>query len=85
MSAYPLMLDGESLSAVVIGGGVVATRKVRALVDAGAAVRVVALSVVPELAQLAREHVGLTITECAYESSHLGDARLVIAARELVR
>jgi len=76
------MLDGESLSAVVIGGGVVATRKVRALVDAGATIRVVAPSISREITQVAQGNARLTITECPYESSHLGDATLVVAATD---
>ena len=82
MSAYPLMLDGESLVAVVVGGGVVATRKVRALVDAGATVRVVAPSISREIRQLAQGNARMTVAECPYEPSHLGDATLVIAATD---
>ena len=42
MSAYPIMLDGARIYALVVGGGAVATRKVRALLDSGAHVHVVA-------------------------------------------
>ena len=42
---YPLHLDLAGRRALVVGGGAVAARRVRALVDAGAQVRVVAPSV----------------------------------------
>ena len=45
MSAYPLILDGTAIDALVVGGGAVATRKTLALLDAGASVRVVAPTV----------------------------------------
>lgn len=82
MSTYPLMFDGESLTAVVVGGGAVATRKVRALVEAGATVRVVAPLVASEITNLAHANPRLTIAQSPYESSQLGDARLVIAATD---
>jgi precorrin-2 dehydrogenase/sirohydrochlorin ferrochelatase len=74
------MLDGESLWALVVGGGAVATRKVRALVEAGATVHVVALDVTAELSELASRSPHLEITRCPYDASLLGDATLVIAA-----
>lgn len=76
------MLDGESLSALVVGGGAVATRKVRALAEAGATIHVVALSISREIRLLAEGNGRLTITKSPYESSHLGDATLVIAATD---
>jgi uroporphyrin-III C-methyltransferase/precorrin-2 dehydrogenase/sirohydrochlorin ferrochelatase len=49
MSGYPIVLDGASISALVVGGGAVATRRALALLDAGALVHVVAPAVRPEL------------------------------------
>ncbi len=71
------MLDGALVSALVVGGGRVGTRKVGALLDAGATVRVVALSFSPELERLPGE---LTLVRAPYASEHLGDALLVVAA-----
>ena len=78
MSAYPVMLDGGSLRALVVGGGRVATRKVRGLVEAGASVRVVA----PEIdAELERGgNTKLRIERRAYAPEDIGDAMIVFAA-----
>ena len=82
MRGYPLVLDGATLSAVVVGGGAVATRKVRALLDAGAAVRVVAPRMSAELRALAAASARLTLVERAYRPGDVGDATLVIAAAD---
>lgn len=49
MSRYPLHLDLTGRRVLVVGGGAVAVRRVRALLAAGADVDVVAPSTVPEL------------------------------------
>ena len=79
MSLYPLMLDGSALSAVIIGGGAVAVRKVSALLAAGARVRVVAPEFSPELETLAGESPLELVRDC-YAKGHIGDAALVVAA-----
>jgi siroheme synthase-like protein len=80
VSALPLMLDGASVSALVVGGGVVATRKVAALVEAGATVRVIAPEISPELEALALRAATLSLMRNRYASEQLGDALLVVAA-----
>ena len=80
MSAYPLMLDGSALSAVVIGGGSVAARKASALAAAGARVHVVAPEIAAEIESLSQGNAAVHITREPYASSHIGDALLVIAA-----
>jgi len=80
MSAYPLVLEGTSISALVVGGGAVATRKVKALVAAGATVRVVAPVVGAELNALAANYPALRIIHGEYANDHLGDATLIVAA-----
>jgi len=50
---FPAFLDLRGRPVLVVGGGAVARRKVAALLDAGADVRVGAPDIVPELAQLA--------------------------------
>lgn len=85
MSAYPLMLDGAQLRALVVGGGGVAARKVRGLLEAGATVRVVAPEVGAALAALAEAPGSaprLTIERRAYASGDVGDALLVVAATD---
>jgi uroporphyrin-III C-methyltransferase/precorrin-2 dehydrogenase/sirohydrochlorin ferrochelatase len=49
MTGFPLLLDIDGRDVLVVGGGRVANRRVQALVDAGAAVRVVAPDVMPEI------------------------------------
>ncbi|HEV2017057.1 MAG TPA: bifunctional precorrin-2 dehydrogenase/sirohydrochlorin ferrochelatase [Gemmatimonadaceae bacterium] len=79
MSDFPIALHGERLTAVVIGGGSVGTRKALALVEAGARVRVVSPAVTPELAEAERTR-RLSIVRESYRAGQLGDATLVIAA-----
>jgi len=66
---------------VVVGGGVVGTRKALALHEAGAAVRVIAPEVSPDLLDAARASELLTIELREYAgASDIADAELVIAA-----
>jgi len=74
------MLDGGSVSALVVGGGAVAARKVAALVEAGATVRVVAPEISAELEALAERTARLSVIRNRYASEQLGDALLVVAA-----
>lgn len=73
------MLDGSSLTAVIIGGGAVATRKASALIAAGARVRVVAPTIASELELLGRDSTIELVNEL-YSKRQLDGARLVIAA-----
>ena len=79
MSDLPIALHGERITAVVIGGGSVGTRKALALVETGARVRVVAPDVTRELeaAERARE---VTIVRESYSAGHLDRSMLVVAA-----
>lgn len=75
--AYPLMLDVTERLVVIVGGGAVAVRKVKGLLDAGAArVRVIAPEVHAEMPG-AVERVA-----AAYEANHLDGAQLVFAATD---
>lgn len=82
MTAYPVMLDGSKLSALVVGGGAVALRKVRALLDGGVRVVVVATDADPELHVLAQNEARLTVILAAYSAGRIADATLVIAATD---
>ncbi len=79
MDYFPVFLDLRGRTALVVGGGPVAARKVHLLLDAGALVRVVAPSLVTELRALvtaaAIEHI-----DGRFEPDHLRDASLAIAA-----
>ena len=81
MSDFPIALHGERLTAVVIGGGSVGTRKALALVEAGAQVRVISPEITPELEEAGRTR-RLTIVRESYRADRLGDATLVIAAAD---
>jgi siroheme synthase-like protein len=76
------MLDGSKLSALVVGGGAVALRKVRALLDGGVRVVVVATDADPELHVLAQNEARLTVILAAYSAGRIADATLVIAATD---
>lgn len=52
MTLYPIFVDLRKRPCVVVGGGGVATRKVRDLLEAGARVRVIAPHLTPTLAAL---------------------------------
>lgn len=82
MSAYPLTLEGTGISALVVGGGRVATRRALSLVEAGARVRVVAPAISDDLERTADETDRLTLRASSYEPSDIGDAVLVIAATD---
>lgn len=80
MPHYPITLvDLER--AIVIGGGVVAARKVRGLLDADARVTVIAPQLDAALEDLARAQ-RITVIRRAYQADDLRDARLVIAATD---
>jgi len=76
---YPLGLRLSGRKVVVVGGGAVATRRVRALVAAGALVTVISPEVTDELAQL--EHDGrISVLPRTYASGDVAGAVLVHTA-----
>ncbi|MBM3127372.1 MAG: bifunctional precorrin-2 dehydrogenase/sirohydrochlorin ferrochelatase [Chloroflexi bacterium] len=80
MSHYPISLvDLEH--AIVVGGGAVAARKVRGLLDAGARVTVIAPQLTRELEDLARDS-RIAVIRRAYQNGDLREARVVIAATD---
>lgn len=80
MSALPIVLRGEALSAVVVGGGAVGRRKAATLAAAGANVRVVDPAPPPALHAVAAEHATLSVVARAFEPADLDGAHLVVAA-----
>jgi uroporphyrin-III C-methyltransferase / precorrin-2 dehydrogenase / sirohydrochlorin ferrochelatase len=76
-SVYPLMLSMTGRRAVVVGGGRVALRRTRSLLESGAHVVVIATSVVAELADLP-----VTILRRRYRDGDLSAAWLVHAATD---
>lgn len=78
---YPVLLDLRGRLAVVIGGGAVASAKVRGLLEAGARVLVVSPSPSPSLARLA-ETGAITVAVREYRQGDLAGATIAIAATD---
>ncbi len=79
MECYPVNLLIEGKPCLVIGGGLVAERKVRSLVAAGAAVRVISPQLTPGLADLV-EQKQILHTDRPYQSGDTAGYLLVICA-----
>ncbi|MGI9245245.1 MAG: siroheme synthase CysG [Steroidobacteraceae bacterium] len=93
MRYFPLFADLRGRRVLVVGGGAVAERKVRLLLEAGACVRLVAPSISSGLRQWALEYpagtadagttrASLELIEEAFEPVHFAGALLVIAATD---
>jgi precorrin-2 dehydrogenase / sirohydrochlorin ferrochelatase len=80
VSAYPLTLEGTAISALVVGGGRIATRRALGLLQAGARVRVVSLTTTPEIAAAAARTDQITVRHGSYAASDIADATLIVAA-----
>lgn len=81
MAKYPIYLDLTNVQAVVVGAGSVAARKVKTLLHAGAAVKVVTKAVKEDFNEVCKG-LAIEIVISDYERSHLKDAFLVIAATD---
>ncbi len=83
MSAYPLVIDGTRIRALVVGGGAVAHRKAAALVEAGATLRVVAPTIAAPMRDLAAAAPArVSVIERPYAAADIDDATLVVAATD---
>ena len=80
-TGYPAILLLEGRLAVVIGAGVVAERKVRTLLDAGAKVRVVAPDSTAKVRRLA-DAGDIELVDRRYERGDLAGAAAVVAATD---
>jgi len=81
MRYYPICLDIQGRSCLVVGGGQVGTRKVRTLLDCGAQVTVVSPEGTPELVDMAQK--GRVIWERRdYRSADQSGMFLVIGATD---
>lgn len=76
---YPLFLRLEGKDVLVVGAGAVAARKIHDLLEAGAAVRVVAPEATPDVEALV-EQGRITLTRRSFEEADVEGAWLVIAA-----
>ncbi len=81
MSYYPIYLELEGKTVLVVGGGNVARRKVETLLEYGAVINIVSKDLVPELKKLVESgqvrHFGEVFLE-----KHLDSAFLVFAATD---
>ncbi len=78
MRYFPLFADLRGRRVLVVGGGEVAERKVRLLIEAGADVQVVARELTPSLA--ARDGESVAWIAAQFDPSQLAGAALVVAA-----
>ncbi|MBI4216967.1 MAG: bifunctional precorrin-2 dehydrogenase/sirohydrochlorin ferrochelatase [Chloroflexi bacterium] len=81
MPYYPAFLDLQGRRGIVVGGGVVAERKARSLLEAGALVTVIAPKLCPGLQRLARDG-GIVAHQREYRPGDLQGAFLVMAATD---
>jgi siroheme synthase-like protein len=81
VSDFPIALHGERISAVVIGGGSVGTRKALALASAGVRVRIVSPDVTAELNEAQRDG-RVDIDRREYAAPCIEAATLVVAATD---
>jgi siroheme synthase-like protein len=78
---YPMFLKISRKKCVVVGGGRVALRKVRALLEHGASVEVISPDPCPELSKLA-ESGKIKVLRRSYKAGDLQGAFLAIAASD---
>ncbi|MEY2921096.1 MAG: hypothetical protein RL261_2401 [Pseudomonadota bacterium] len=78
MRYFPLFADLHGRRVLVVGGGAVAERKVRLLLDAGARVRLVA----PEVTAWLGEHPAVEVHRVAFVPEYFDGAVLAIAATD---
>lgn len=80
MKTYPIcLIDLENKRSVVVGGGRIALRKTRGLIEAGASITLISPEVEPELRKLAESNSIIWLPR-KYREGDLGNAFLVIAA-----
>lgn len=80
---YAVALDGPAVSALVVGGGAAAERKVLGLLQAGVRVRAVARFPTATLkAWAANPRFSLSLSERDYAADDVADALFVVAAAE---
>lgn len=82
MSVLPIALHAAEITAVVVGGGRVATRKAVAFLTAGARVRVIAPAISGELREKADVNDRLQLVARQYAPGDLEGATLVVAATD---
>jgi len=79
MTYYPLFHNSKQLHVLIVGGGRVALRRAKALLQAGATCDLIALEVQIELAELVHKHGGRVIQQ-AFHADWLSDQYQLILA-----
>lgn len=79
MAYFPFFMEVQGMRCLIVGGGMVAFRKVQVLLEYGASVRVVATEVCAEIRELAGQGA-LSLSECPYDRQCLEGAWMVVAA-----
>lgn len=80
-SNYPINLNLTGKSVVIIGGGKIAERKIKALLDTGAHIKVVSPEMTIKLKNLAEANL-ITWAKKHFSSEDIEGAKLVIAATD---
>lgn len=80
MAYFPMFIDLTDSSCLIIGGGQVAYRKVKVLLDFDARVTVIANEVSPKIRAIAEENDNLQIEERQFIDSDLLGRKLVVVA-----
>ncbi len=78
---YPIFLNIRGKRCVVVGGGLVALRKVKALLEHEASVKVISPELCPELSQLAKSRA-IQVLQRNYNGGDLQGALIAIAATD---
>lgn len=78
---YPIFLNIRGKRCVVVGGGLVALRKVKALLEHEASVKVISPELCPELSQLAKSRA-IQVLQKNYNGGDLQGAFIAIAATD---
>nr|WP_159821697.1 NAD(P)-dependent oxidoreductase [Colwellia sp. 20A7] len=81
MKYFPVFLDAKNISAMVVGGGEVATRKIELLLKATTHITIMSETVCVSIERLINLHQ-LTWLAHNYEQGHLTNINLVIAATD---
>ncbi len=83
MSYYPILLNIQDRLVAVIGGGEVALRKVKDLLEAGARMRIVSPQFHPEIESLAASHPGrIALVRRRYEPGDLAGTALAFSTTD---
>lgn len=80
MAYFPMFVDLTDKNCLVIGGGTVAYRKIKVLMDFDARIDVVALDIISEIKMLAENDSKVNLSISSYEKKLLENKTLVIVA-----